>query len=155
MIFSGMAGSPCRAQGEGKGRALLDSAFGPDRTSMAVNDTLHGGQADACAREIPLTVQALKSPEQFRAVGHVEAGAVVANEIDHPAVTLPNPEFYVCPEVLACELPGIAQQIFQHDPQQLAIALDDPCLGNDKIRLALRLELAQLVCHGLRQGAEI
>jgi hypothetical protein len=47
------------------------------------------------------------------------------------------------------------QQIVQHDPQQLTIALDDPHLGNDESHLALRLELAQFVRHGLRQGAQI
>src|SRR5262249_40280163 len=116
MGFSCMSGFPHRSQREVKGRALLDSGFRPDRTAMAVNDALHGGQSDTRAREILLAVQALKGPEQFRTVGHIEAGTVIADEISHLTVPFTNPEFYARLWMLASKLPGIAQQIVEHDP---------------------------------------
>jgi hypothetical protein len=111
-----MGNFPHRSQREVKGRALLDSGFRPDLTAMAVDDALHGGQPDARAREILLAVQALKGPEQFRTVGHIEADTVIADEISQLIVSFTNPEFYARLPMLASKFPGIAQQIVQHDP---------------------------------------
>jgi hypothetical protein len=111
-----MSGFPHLSQREVKGRALLDSGFRPDLTAMAVNDALHGGQSDARAREILLAVQALKGPKQFRTVGYIEADTVIADEISQLTVSLTNPEFYARLRMLARKLPGIAQQIVEHDP---------------------------------------
>src|SRR5262249_904598 len=116
MSLSCMGRFPHRSQREVKGRALLDSGFRPDLTAMAVNDALHGGQPDARAREILLAVQALKGPEQFRAVGHLEADAVIADEISQLTVSFTYPEFDARLRMLAGKFPGIAQQIVQHDP---------------------------------------
>ncbi len=54
---------------------------------MPGNDALHDGQANAGAREFFLGMQALEGSEQFFGIGHVKAGAVVANIVD--ALLLP------------------------------------------------------------------
>ena len=53
----------------------------PDPAAVLVDDALHGGQADAGARELPCVVKSLERAEQLAGVGHVEAHAVVAHEI--------------------------------------------------------------------------
>src|SRR3569833_4337838 len=65
--------------------ATVDSGLGPDFTPVAMDDALDGGKADARARNLSLRMQALEGAEEPGGVARVEAGAVVANEIDGPA----------------------------------------------------------------------
>ena len=47
---------------------------------MAVNDALHGREADTVAVEIIWCIKPLKRREQLADVRHIEAGFVVAHE---------------------------------------------------------------------------
>src|SRR6059058_1370733 len=78
--------------GEVEGRPLVHSPFGPDSSAVAVDDTLHGGEADARAFELFTAVETLERAEQLAGVRHVESRAVVADEIDCLATLLFLPE---------------------------------------------------------------
>src|SRR5581483_8081297 len=82
IAFFSISVLPEICQREVEGRAFVHLAFGPDAPAVAADDALHGRQADACAFKLLAVVQALKSPEQFVDVGHIEARAIVADEVD-------------------------------------------------------------------------
>ncbi len=47
---------------------------------MAIDDTLDGGQADACSRKIGRRVQALENAEKLFGKIHIEASAIITNK---------------------------------------------------------------------------
>ena len=69
-------------QGEIEGRALANFTLGPDAPTVAVNNALYRGQADACSGEFFFPVQTLKGAEELIGVGHIEACAIVAHNED-------------------------------------------------------------------------
>src|SRR5687768_6901618 len=95
-----------------KCRALIDFPFGPDFAAVAVHDALDRRQPNPRAVEFGHGVQALKGAEQLAGIGHVEPGAIVAHEVDRPAVVLADAEFDLGRRVFSGKLPGVAQQIF-------------------------------------------
>src|SRR6185436_15302096 len=100
--------SSSAAQGEVERRASALGALGPDAAAVAVDDPLHGGQADAGALELGGGVQALEGGEQLLGVDHVEAGPVVADE-EHPLALVALallPHLAAGGRLLAGELPG-------------------------------------------------
>ena len=60
---------------------MLDGAFCPDLAAVATDDALDDRQADAVARKLLHSVQALESPKELVGVIHVKAGPVVTNEV--------------------------------------------------------------------------
>src|SRR5579863_1451607 len=60
--------------------AATGLGLSPDSAAVTVNDSLHGGQANARAFEFFLAVQTLKHTEQFVGVFRVETHSVVAHE---------------------------------------------------------------------------
>src|SRR5689334_19100467 len=79
-------------QGEVEGGAAVGVGIGPDPAAVAMGEPRDGGQADAGAGELGLCVEALEDAEEFVAVGHVEAGAVVADEVGGLAVVVGDAE---------------------------------------------------------------
>src|SRR5258708_24098211 len=67
-------------------RALVHGPFGPDAPSMPVDDPLHGCQTDTRALEFTCRMETLKCAERFTDIGHVEARAVITDEISGFAV---------------------------------------------------------------------
>src|SRR5690606_37211347 len=55
-------------------------AFRPDLAAVPLENAGDGRKAYARAREVARAMQAMKRPEQFLRMRHVEAGAVVAHE---------------------------------------------------------------------------
>src|SRR5258707_103671 len=70
-----------RLQGKPKLRAVAVSPFGPGLSAVPVNDALDDREADTTARELGRPVEALKSTKELVGIGHVEARAVVADEV--------------------------------------------------------------------------
>src|SRR6266404_3661295 len=99
-------------------RALVHGPFGPDAPSMPVDDSLHGGQTNTRTLEFTRGMETLKCAEQFTDIGHVEARAVITDEISRLAVLLLPTKDYLRPGSLRCKFPGVAQQIVEHDSQQ-------------------------------------
>ncbi len=67
---------------EEEGGARVDRALRPDAAAVAVHDALHRGEADSGAFEVARRMQPLEHAEQFRRIGHIEAGAIVADGVD-------------------------------------------------------------------------
>ena len=85
--------------------SLLYRAFGPNPAAVAVNDALHGGQANTGARKFSHAMQTLERSEKFVRVGHVEAGAVVAHKVGMFAFELCRAEFDARLSAFARKLP--------------------------------------------------
>ena len=62
-VLMSMGASVLFWDGKVKCRAAVHRAFRPGSAAVAVNDALDVGQADACALEFVLAVQALKHAE--------------------------------------------------------------------------------------------
>src|SRR2546425_1191465 len=87
-----------------------------------MDDTLHRRQADPCAFELFRAVEPLERAEQLLGVGHVEARAVVPYEVGGRAVLLGNAELDPGGAALSGELPGVAEQVFEHDAQERGVS---------------------------------
>src|ERR1043166_7441722 len=79
-------------QCETKCCAAIDCPLGPDSSSVAMNDPLHGGQAHARAFELVRGVKPLKCAEQLIRVGHVETRAIVADKVHLLSIILLGPK---------------------------------------------------------------
>ena len=114
---------------------------------MAAQDAPHRGQADAGAGELGGAVQALEGAEQPAGEAHVEAGAVVAHEEGLALLRRVAGAAELDPRVLAARrvLPGIADQVVEHDAQQGRVAAGAQALGDLHLDLALGRLLAQLL----------
>ena len=108
-------------QGEIEGGALIDLGFGPDAAAVAVQDALHQGQADAGALVIFHRMQALEDAKQLVGVLHVEADAVIADEIDGFAVLPLAADFDAGRIALAGVLQRIAEQVEPGLFEQVAV----------------------------------
>jgi hypothetical protein len=61
---------------------LIELGLGPYPTAMPVNDPLHDRQTNACSLELVCAMETLKDAEKLVYIPHIEAGSVVAHEID-------------------------------------------------------------------------
>jgi len=127
--------------------ALFDFPFRPYPAALALDDTLNRGQPNSSSREIAGRVQALKSPKQLAGVRLVEAGAVVPHEVLPAAVLAGTAEFNPGMRLFGGELPGVSEQIGQHDPQQARVGFSDETIGNHEFSVALWRGSAQFVSH--------
>jgi hypothetical protein len=59
--------------------ASIDGRLGPDAPAVALDDSLHDGEADTGAFEVLGAVHPLKYAEQFAGVLGIEADSVVAD----------------------------------------------------------------------------
>jgi hypothetical protein len=57
---------------------------------VALDDLLHGRQADAGSLELISRVKPLEHAEQLAGIRHIEAGAVIAHEIHRGLACIPN-----------------------------------------------------------------
>src|SRR5258708_6930992 len=96
-----------------------------------LNDSLNNRETDAAAREFR-AVQPLESAEQLFNIFHVEAASVIADKVGCCSILMSLPEFDFCRRFVRGELPCVAQQIFQHHPQEERIAVNY-CLAIDDV----------------------
>src|SRR5207248_4243414 len=109
-------------QGEVEGRSCVGARLRPHVATVTTNDATHGGEADPGALELARRVQPLEGHEELCLVGLVEADAVVADverarpgavrhaELDHRVLDRSR------------ELPGIADEVVEHDAQEALVA---------------------------------
>src|SRR5687768_10691454 len=119
---------------------------------MAIYDPAYRGEADPGAGELGLIVETLERAEQPVGMRHVEAGAVVAHEENGAVVAGARAELDLRLRSPGGELPGVREEVLEHDSHELAICLDRhawlDCEPDRPARLA-----TELVGHGLRDGA--
>src|SRR6266508_366386 len=135
--------------------ALVGRRFGVNIAAVAADDSLDGGQAEARAREVPLGMQSLERREQLVRIRHVEPCAVVAHEKYSlhrcsgpclgggvwrlPAGDSRRHNSKLNPRLLSFrgELPRIAEQVLQRQPQQLRVSHGLETGGHDRFDLPL------------------
>ena len=69
-------------QGETEFRAAIDGSGCPDASAVTLDDSLDGGEADACTGKLRLRMEALEGLEEACRIRGIEACAVVADEED-------------------------------------------------------------------------
>jgi len=114
---------------------------------MALDNPLHRRQADAVAGVFGRAVQALESAKELGCIIHVEAGAVVANEISG-FVIADHAKLDPSHVALRGEFPGVAEQILHHDAEQARIAVGHYPVGDHELDRTLRIRFAQLGSNG-------
>src|SRR5437588_5867355 len=110
-------------EGEVEGCPLVHGPLGPHPTAVTIDDALDGGEADARAFELVAAVETLERAEQLSGVSHVEARAIVADEVNGLALLALPTESDLRRVALRCELPGVAQKVREHDLQQALVAV--------------------------------
>src|SRR3954463_2000254 len=114
------AGSRARGrEREPDRRPAADRALRPYPAAVALDDAPDDRQADAGAFEVLVGVHAVKRLEQARAVLHVEARAVIADRERLVGLAHHGDLGAIS---LAGELPGIGEQVLEHDRHQPAVA---------------------------------
>ena len=112
---------------------------------MTADDALDRGKPYAGPLKVLEPVEPLEGPEELARVGHVEPGAVVAHEIRSLVAVSRGAELYPRLRFLVGELPGIAEQVPERDPQQPGVSARPEAAGDDELDPALRVALSQLV----------
>src|SRR4051812_48621362 len=110
-----------------------------------MDDALHRRQTYSRSGELAAVVQPLKGAEQLAGVSHVEARAVVPHVVYLRAVSLVAGELYPRNFALARELPGVAQQVEDGDPEEALVALCLHALRHDDLGPALRRVARELL----------
>ena len=126
------------AQREVEGRARTNLAFSPDSPSVPHDDPMHGRQSDSSSFELTLRVEALEWREELAGVLHVEAGAIVANDVRCLPFMFRPTELDPGIATLRRELPGVTQEVFQDDGNQSSVALCVDALRALEADVALR-----------------
>src|SRR6185312_248228 len=105
-----------RRKGEEKLRALSGLRAGPHAAAVSSNDSLHGGESDACAFKLGERMKSLKWPEELTGVFHLKSGAVVADTIGGLPVAFQRGKLNVWRANSASKFPGVAEKIHEHYP---------------------------------------
>ena len=114
----------------------------PNPASVAVDNALHDGQADAAAWKLGSFMHTLKGAKEFLCVGHIKTSAIVTHEIDECACGTDGSGLFFEPKfnervlLFAGELAGVLQQVGQHDLQKLRVPGDHRPWLNHKFDLA-------------------
>src|SRR5581483_9391776 len=138
-------------QGERECSAFFGLPFCGDPASVAPDDPLHRGEADARTGEIVRMVKPLKGAEQLRLIRRIESGPVVAHEVG----AIVAAKFYARGGMFRGELPGISEEILQHYAHQVGVAVVLQIRRDDEFHRALRLRAPQIVGNRFRDGGKI
>src|ERR1700722_9660035 len=136
---SGIRAVAGRGQGEMEAGSLADLALRPHPPAVASQDPVDRREAHARPFEFARRVESLKDTEQLRGKGHVEAGAVVADEIGSLPTLLDGPELDAGVRLVSRELPRVAQQIVDGRAEQGAVALFGEPVADQELHAAVRL----------------
>ena len=97
-----------------KYRTFVHRGLGPYPAAVALDDTAHNGEADTGTLEIVSTVESLENSKEFVRVPHVEACAIVLNEIGILAAFRSAPYLHLRMLPLASELDAIGEQVDEY-----------------------------------------
>jgi len=142
-------------EGEIEGCALVDFALGPDFSTMAADDALNCGEADAGAREFADRVEPLEGLEETVGEALIEACAVVTNKKDGSAVALGAAEFDFGGLAKSGEFPCIADQVLQSDLHQARIGVHLASRLNLDLHLPVGIRLSEAVEDGSGYQAQV
>ncbi len=108
-----------------------------------MHDALYRGQTNTGALELLSGMKALKWTEQFVDVGHVKSCAIVTHKIYRLLAGAQDANLNMRGGMALGKLPGITEEIFQRDLQQMRIALNDHRIVNGTRHDPRRLRLTQ------------
>src|SRR5579859_1851665 len=140
---------------EVKTGALAGLPLAPDAAAVPVHDPPDRRQPDARPLELGRGVEALEDAEELRCVGHVEPGAVVADEVHRLAVLLRRAELDARVGPAARELPRVAEEVLEGCAEQGSIAGPREPVADDEFDVAVRLGLAQSLERRPREPGEV
>src|SRR5689334_3461037 len=120
-----------------------------------MDDALRCGQADTGAGELKRRVQPLKRAEELSGIGHIEAGAIVADEVGSSAVARLDAKLNSRVCQFAGEFPGIDKEVLKHDAQELTIAVGDDPVRDYTFDRTLGLTLSKLCQNAVRNRAQV
>src|SRR5690606_11100791 len=115
----------------------------------------HNREPDTGAWEFPGGMHALEDPKQLIGIGHVEASAVITDMEYFSGTVLHNPHLDPRRCQLRGELPGIVEEIFQDDAQQLRVAIGLDSLPDGYPHLSFGIHMTELLYYRLCHGAQI
>ena len=92
---------------------------------MPVDNALDGRQANAVPRKLFRRVKTLESAKQLIRVSHVKTRAVIPDKIGRKSFGIFSSHFDRGFRASAGKFPGVANEIFQHSPQQLSVSLNN------------------------------
>ena len=104
-------------------RPASGRGLGPDLAAVAMDDALRDGEADAVAVEILGAMQALEHAEQLAGKGHVEAGAVVGDDIEVRPSSIAAADLDARAFCLCSELHRVADQLGEQPRRQRRVRL--------------------------------
>jgi hypothetical protein len=133
----------------------VHGGFGPRAPAVPLNDTLHGGQADARSMEFRLGVQPLKRLEQFPALLHVEARAIIPYEVRRYFPMIDFAEFDAYPLFPPGELPGVFEQVLEHHLYQNGVAYSRNSIAYDEFHAPVRFARNDLGDDAARHHAQV
>src|SRR5450755_1952666 len=131
-----------------KSRSLIYDALGPDASSMPVDNSVDRCKPYARSWEPRLLVKALERSKEPFSVGHIEPCPVVTDEVGRDAVGLGESELDDRLSLACAELPGISQQVLEHDLQKTAVSLGDHSTHDQRLDLPLRAGLLEFRGNG-------
>ena len=108
------------------------------------DDPAHGSQPYARPFELMLVVKELECLEELGRVLHVETDTVVFHEEADPTVFLGGAAFDARVGAPTRELPGVPEQVLQHDPDQRLVAVSEEARRDDDLHLALGFRTPQI-----------
>jgi len=139
--------SSVSAERKVKRRALVDCRLSPDASTVAVDDTLHNGQAHARAFVLLGAVQSLKHVKEFADVSHIKAHTVVLDKIDAFSSILPAANGDDRHFALTSELKRVGKQVDKDLLEQARIGLAHGQLADRDVDAPPRLLTAQCLKH--------
>src|SRR5690349_18294013 len=96
-----------------KSCSIADRTFCPDPSTVPGDNTLDSREPNARTWIFVGTMKTLESPKQFIGIHHIEAGAIIADEISRPIGFVLDTNFDRGFLSLRCEFPGVAKQVLK------------------------------------------
>src|ERR1700694_5487367 len=113
--------------------------MGPHTAAVAADDATDCGEANPRSWEIGLRVETVERDEKLVGVGHVEANAVVSDEVGVLSAHFLPAELDAGGRMSRRELERIREQVLEHDAEKPRVAETRDSVLDHELDLAIRL----------------
>ncbi len=104
---------------------MIDFRLGPNAPTVAVDNTLHGGQPHSSTLKLVCAVQPLEHAKKFVFVPHIKAYTVVFDEKDALTVCLLEADLDYRRLPATGEFEGIGKQVYEDNLKHVWVGLAD------------------------------
>src|SRR5712691_7054833 len=122
---------------------------------MPRHDALNRSQADAGAGEFGSSMERLERGKKLLCIGGIEPHAVIAHEKRGTAILTAHAKLDSAARPPGRRLPGIAEQILEHDAEQPWITVSGRVRVNDEFDVPHRVLLAQIARNSAGDRTQI